>query len=77
MSRIRSSATRQANRLVSDIRVEVHLQLNAQETVLLDRLLGTGLYGNSRQDAIKRLLDRQLYAEIQASLAGPPLSKAR
>lgn len=42
------------------ILVKPHPCFNAQEVVLLDRLLDTGLYGATRDQVIRRLVDQQL-----------------
>lgn len=40
--------------------VRPHPVFNAQEIVLIERLLETGLFGSTRDQVIRRLVDQQL-----------------
>ena len=48
------------------ILVRVTLHLNAQETLIVDELLDSGLYGVSRAQAVRRLMDERLVEMLQA-----------
>lgn len=49
------------------ITLDVKITLNAVEIVYIDRLLNLGLYGNTRPQVIKRLLDERI-RELQRPL---------
>lgn len=56
------------------IAIDVNLRLNAQETVMLDRLLATGLYGHTRGEVARRLVDAQLHALTHLTHSQPALN---
>ena len=49
-------------------RYESHIKWNEGETRYIDELLETGLYGRTRADVIKRLVDQGLAEKLNSSL---------
>ena len=45
---------------VRQIAVRIRPIFNAQETLLIDRLLDSGLYGTTREQVIRRIVDQRL-----------------
>lgn len=43
-----------------EISVRITTRFNAMETVLIDRLVESGLYGSTRNQAVKKLVDERL-----------------
>lgn len=48
------------NRRIRHIEVRQTVHLNAQEVILIDRLMETGLYPGTRGQTARYLIDRQL-----------------
>ena len=52
------------------IQIRVTVILNAQETVVIDRLAESGLYGITRAQTVRRLMDERLVQLLNSSHDG-------